>query len=75
MVPSLHPCRDVRKLDFKKCPMKKDVKLFYEIFNTTNKHVLRILQIVTQMIKLNFSSDVRDTHNVTKVTVMSHYLF
>lgn len=54
--------------------MKKDVKLFYENFNT-NKHVRRILQIVTQMIKLNFSSDVRDTHSVTKVTIMSYYLF
>ena len=39
------------------------------------KHVLRILQTVTQMIKLNFSSDVRDTHSVTKVTIMSYYLF
>ena len=59
--------------------MKKYVKLFYEIFNTknkqTNKHVLRILRIVTQMIKLNFSSDVRDTHSMTKVTIMSYYLF
>lgn len=54
--------------------MKKDVKLFYENFNTTNKHVLRILQIVMEMSN-DFSSDVRDTHNVTKVTVMSHYLF
>ena len=25
--------------------------------------------------KLNFSSDVRDTHSVTKGTIMSYYLF
>ena len=30
---------------------------------------------MTQMIKLSFSSDVKGVHRVTRVTIMSYYLF